>query len=524
MRFSLRAIVLAALFGLLATAPAQPQQQPVQWRYTFDNTGTAQALYPGNVVVDGTLSGPNVGCTVFPCISPIDSIESIGIGTNALASQNAAGVAAYGNIAIGFDAMGLGTLTTSAFNNTAVGTFALSQNTSGTNLTAFGYSALRNNTTGGNSVAVGWNADLQETTGVQNDAFGHDALNCNTTGGANVAMGEGAAFGNGSSCTPSDIVALGANSMFDVSTAQQDVASGENSLSACTSCSNDVVEGYNSAVALVTGNNNVLIGSAVAPTSNGGSQNVVIGQAADVHDAGTGQAVILGTGAKGAAGDVMLGFEAGNQGGSGFSETFLGFEAGLKVTGANNTIIGASVASTTLVGGNHNIIIGVASNCDASGASASQEFDLCAGSGSTPLLRGNLTSGSLALTDNGSMTVTPLTGCTGIQTNGSGLMSCVPSDRRLKDDLGVVVAGIGDIPALHAFTYKKDYGPPGTRYGWFAQDVQFSHPELVRLGPKTKLTPKGELLFDRVDLLTLIVARQQHEIADLQKQLQVHSH
>lgn len=49
-----RCISLVAITALVFGAvPSHAQQQPVQWRYSFDSNGVATATYPGNTVVNG---------------------------------------------------------------------------------------------------------------------------------------------------------------------------------------------------------------------------------------------------------------------------------------------------------------------------------------------------------------------------------------------------------------------------------------------------------------------------------------
>ena len=66
---------------------------------------------------------------------------------------------------------------------------ALFSNTTGTQNTAVGNFALNDNTIGVNNVAIGINALLNNTTGVENTAIGNFALQGNKTGRDNVAIG-----------------------------------------------------------------------------------------------------------------------------------------------------------------------------------------------------------------------------------------------------------------------------------------------------------------------------------------------
>src|ERR1700731_3399309 len=75
-----------------------------------------------------------------------------------------------------------------AGNNTAEGTNALLNLTSGINNTAVGFGALSSDTTGGYNVAIGSNALALNTSGQFNMAIGTEALR-NNTASANLAIG-----------------------------------------------------------------------------------------------------------------------------------------------------------------------------------------------------------------------------------------------------------------------------------------------------------------------------------------------
>jgi uncharacterized coiled-coil protein SlyX len=87
---------------------------------------------------------------------------------------------------IGNQASGEGT------QNTAVGTAALLNNTTGASNTATATTALLNNTTGNDNVATGVRALFNNTTGSSNIAIGGSALPNNTSGNFNIAVGAGA--------------------------------------------------------------------------------------------------------------------------------------------------------------------------------------------------------------------------------------------------------------------------------------------------------------------------------------------
>jgi hypothetical protein len=148
-----------------------------------------------------------------------------------------------GDVAIGQSA--LSATAQNALDNTAIGSFALENTTTGASNVAIGEGAMLDNTSGNNNVAVGQLALENSTTGTQNVAVGEQALKAVTNGIENVAVGATA----GASLTG------GVNN----------VALGYAAGAGLTIGSNNVVIGYEVAVStLSTGSNNILIGTSFA--------------------------------------------------------------------------------------------------------------------------------------------------------------------------------------------------------------------------------------------------------------------
>jgi hypothetical protein len=153
-------------------------------------------------------------------------------------------------------------------NNTAFGFQALMANYSGVN-SAFGSSALRNNTSGGNNTALGCAALDFNTTGSWNVGAGYGALQSNLAGSYNTAMGVGALAG---------------------SQGNYSTAVGFNALAATTTAFYNVAVGYNAGVTYDNGYNNVFVGANTDVTGSGYYNVIAIGQA--VVATGSDQAVI----------------------------------------------------------------------------------------------------------------------------------------------------------------------------------------------------------------------------------------
>jgi hypothetical protein len=152
------------------------------------------------------------------------------------------GSANVNNTAVGSGALSANTTGSS---NTATGLSALLVNTGGNANTANGYLSLQANTTGGSNASVGNQSLYSNTTGSNNTAVGNDSLYSNITGGKNTGIGAAAGYYIADGSTPnttSDFsIYLGADTKASVDNAQ-----------------NETVIGYN---AIGSGSNTVTIGN-----------------------------------------------------------------------------------------------------------------------------------------------------------------------------------------------------------------------------------------------------------------------
>jgi uncharacterized coiled-coil protein SlyX len=107
--------------------------------------------------------------------------------------------------------------------NTAVGSYALTANSTGSNNTALGASALLANALGSANTALGTDALLNSLVANDNTAVGFAALSSDTTGSANVAVGATALWNLG---TGGNNVAVGANALYENTTGSWNIAVG----------------------------------------------------------------------------------------------------------------------------------------------------------------------------------------------------------------------------------------------------------------------------------------------------------
>lgn len=141
--------------------------------------------------------------------------------------------------------------------------------------------------------------------------------------------------------------------------------------------------------------------------SGGNGSNIGVG-----YQAMSGANLTTGTG------NVSFGWNAGTGVSIGSSgNTLIGSGAGASVGGLGDTnfltVLGEGVLCGSLCGGpndscispscSFDILIGVGANCALSADNVNNEFDVCAASGSTPLMRGSLDASKLTLQVNGTL-------------------------------------------------------------------------------------------------------------------------
>lgn len=128
--------------------------------------------------------------------------------------------------------------------STSVGVNALNSST-GTLNSAFGTNALRDNTTGEQNTALGSAALLLNTTGIGNTAVGYSALG-NSTGDSNVGIGST----SGGTSSGSDNISIGVNSAFTSTSGNNNIVIGSMATKASATASNSITLG-NSSIAVL---------------------------------------------------------------------------------------------------------------------------------------------------------------------------------------------------------------------------------------------------------------------------------
>jgi hypothetical protein len=206
----------------------------------FNTADGAFALFSNTVGSNNTATGVN---TLF---SNTHGSSNTAIGGRALFSN----IEGHDNTAVGYVALfaNVGDPSSGAGNwNSALGSYALSNNTGAAN-SAVGFNALLSNTTGNGNTAMGASALVSNTTGSNDTAVGIDAFTNNSSGTNNTAVGSSA---------------LDENTTGDGNTAV-----GVAALSHNTTGSNNTVLGGFAGQGVVAANNVICIGANGADVSN----------------------------------------------------------------------------------------------------------------------------------------------------------------------------------------------------------------------------------------------------------------
>lgn len=193
--------------------------------------------------------------------------------------------------------------------NTAEGTRALGNLTTGAGNTAVGWYSLFGDVTADLNTGVGAGA-LVLNTGDSNTAVGAAALLLNTTGQANTAMG---------------VSALQSNTE-----GFQNTAFGKDALFNNIDGDDNTATGFGTLYSNTTGFNNSAIGFEALYSNTAGNENTAIGRSALSNNTEGGRNTVIGTGALDSNAD-------------GDDNTAVGYSAGSNITGSGNVCIGAGV-------------------------------------------------------------------------------------------------------------------------------------------------------------------------------------
>ena len=317
------------------------------------NTGTAgqilSSLGTGNGVdwIDTTNDVPYVDASSNRIARTEDVTNgNTSLGHNALQDIDAAG--ALYNTALGTEA---GTDITTGDNNTSIGYRTLYTATTQNDNTAVGYLALTL-CTGEDNVAVGSGAGKSMTTGQKNVLVGYNAGDAINSGENNIAIGWGAL---GAQTTDNDNIAIGYNALQNLNgSGDINIAIGKSAGAALTTGDKNTIVGHQAGTSL-TGSNSALIGYFAGNAVTSGNNNTALGKS-------TLQLETTGSS------NTALGADALTTQNGASSNTAVGKSAGADITtGGYNTLVG-SYAGQKLTVGESNVAIGGAALNDETGA------------------------------------------------------------------------------------------------------------------------------------------------------------
>jgi Chaperone of endosialidase len=352
----------------------------------------------------------------------------------------------------------------------------------------------------GFNTAEGSNALQNLTTGIGNTATGWRSLFANTAGNLNTAIGAGTLLFN----TGDNNTATGGAALLSNTTGVASTANGAFALLSNTTGSGNTGSGYQALFSNQTGANNAAYGYTALYNNTGsfntafGSQTLVYNTLADANTAVGYQASVFNT-----SGDLntAVGYRALYSNATGNENAAFGEEALANATGNYNVALGR-LAGFNVTTGDNNIEIG------------------------TPGLAGD--SGTIRIGNN-LQTTTYIAGIAG-QTVGAGGTTCyVDNDgklgvflsaRRFKTDIADMGAASEALLALRpvTFHYKPKLDKTGIpQFGLVAEEVEKVNPDLVTHDAKGDIYT---VRYEAVSVMLLNEFLKQHN-AFLQEQRKV---
>ena len=242
--------------------------------YGTDFIGTTNnqgLMFRINDSVGGRIEVANENTSLgYQALNSNTGVQNVAIGAYALNSNK--GMSRQ--VAIGDSALFNFTGSGSNGGNTAIGTRALLNTTTGYRNTASGYNSLYSNTTGIENTANGHQALFSNTTGNTNTATGKDALEQNTTGYSNVAMGIAALYSN---TTLSHQLAIGDSALYNGGGGENTALGSKTLFSSGAAAAANTAVGFQALYANTTGNYNTANGSWALNYNTSGSYNTANG-------------------------------------------------------------------------------------------------------------------------------------------------------------------------------------------------------------------------------------------------------
>jgi trimeric autotransporter adhesin len=398
------------------------------------------------------------------------------------------------------------TVATDAANNTAMGTDALlNLTTGGADCTGYrcwantgaGKKALYSLTIANSNTAFGSRALMSNTTGLYNVAVGSNALVKTAPVGSsfvqnangNTGVGAGALYGNTNGYYNT---AVGAYALLHGTTGKQNTACGAYAMMSASGSYNTATGAYalhspNTSIATNTGSNNTASGFKSMVLNTTGVNNTAFGSEA-LYDNATG------------GGNSAQGYEAMYSNTTGSRNTGIGnFALYNNGTGSYNTALGfnAGHAQTT---GTDNIYV---DNVGVAGESHVMRLGTEGSAG---------TEGSGVVTAYiAGVATTKVTG-SAVYITAGGQLGVLASSERYKTNIEPLGAASDRITQLRPVSFELRNDPDGlTQYGLIAEEVAKIYPEIVIHGPDGRI--EGVRYEELTPLLLNVVQRQETKLA-----------
>ena len=357
--------------------------------------------------------------------------------------------------------------------------------------TAGGTGALSNNTTGKDNTAFGDNALLGNTTGLFNTATGFEALKLNVTGGNNTAMGLVALTANS---IGSENTAVGSQALDHNDTGNSNTAIGVSALASNTSGSANTASGAGALTFNVADNNTATGAGALENNTTGGSNTAMGFKALQNNNIGSGNTAI-GSGALSAVQEAGLRRDA---------NTAIGFETlAALFDGFDNTAVGPE-AGVNLGAGDNNVYL----------ANPGQLIE-----SNTMRLGGGFQFSTFIA---GVAGVTVDNGAPVLINTATGQLGTLNSSARYKRDIAPMGAQSRGLFQLRPVTFSYKQDTQGERqYGLIAEQVAKVYPELVTRNAAGEV--EAVRYHELIPMLLNEVQQQQRQLASLKatvKQLQ----
>ncbi|MCU0375266.1 MAG: tail fiber domain-containing protein [Chitinophagaceae bacterium] len=296
-------------------------------------------------------------------------LNDTGTLNTALGAYALAANTSWQNTAVGSGALRNNTI---GFQNTAVGRAALSSNTTGSENTAVGQSALFYNTDGYNNNALGDAALYQNTSGVGNTAIGRWALRENTIASENVAVGNYAlqktttlggntALGHAAltNNTREGNTAVGHDAARMNTSGTYITAVGFNALRANTVGEGNTAMGYYAMLKNTTGYHNVAVGDSALVNNIDGYLNVTVGHRAMWLNGSGKENIAIGglalSGNTSGDGNIAIGYAAGSTIATGSGNTFIGNQS---ISSSFNYTNATAIGNKSLVSCSNCLVLG----------------------------------------------------------------------------------------------------------------------------------------------------------------------